>query len=247
MSRYSDLLISQSVTHYWPLDDVSGSTAVAAVGGLNLTQAGAVVEGAPAVVGTGFVFSGSANSSYSSVSTSAMAFNSANGYSASWIMRCDQTMSGSGAWGIVSRRANSSLGRTFSAFMQGGTGGSINIDYGNNQIRWDSGFIPTQGAYFHVATTWTPGGTYRLYVNGVQYSSTGGQAPTTTAANGPFFIGALGASPTSQLFPGLIDEVAVWNNKTLSADEIKAQYATAFPITRLFDGTNWNDADVRTL
>jgi len=74
-----------------------------------------------------------------------------------------------------------------------------------------------------------------------------GQAPLTQTLDSPFYLAALGAISVSQLFPGLLDEVAVWNNKTLSPSEILAQYSTAFPIIRVFNGTSWQDADRKIL
>lgn len=250
MSRYSELLISQGVTNYWPLDESSGAaTFTASVGGVSLTpNSSGVTSGVLAVVNSGVQFSGSNNSALISASNASMTFDPAVGFSFSWLMVCSGTMTGSGAWGIISRRANSSNGRTFGAFMQGSTGGTINIDYGTNQMRWDSGFVPVQGNYYHCAAVYNPtGSTYTFYVNGNQFSTISNQAPLAQTASAPLYVGALGNTPANQLFPGVLDEIAVWSNKALSPQEIKAQYATAFPITRVFNGTTWNDADKRVL
>lgn len=248
MSQYSDLLISQNVAYYWPLDETSGTTAFAAVGGVNMETTGYVDKGVLAAVNTGFAFTGGSSSSLIAASNSSMTFNPSVGLSYSLIIKANSTMVGAGAWGIISRRANSSSGRTFGAFMQGSAGGSINIDLGNNQVRWDTGFIPTQDHFFHIAFVWVPaGGEYRFYVNGELYSSATGLSPTIQSGNAPFYLGALGANPVSQLFPGVIDEVAVWNNKSLSDEEIRAQYRIAFPIMRVFDGSQWNPAEKRVL
>jgi len=247
MSRYSVLVALQSATNYWSLDEPSAPF-IDAIGGVSLSATGSPAPNQPAVVKTGVSFTGGSSQSLISASNSSMTFDQTLGYSFSFIMRCDSTMGASGAWGIISRRTNSSLNRTFGAFMQGSTGGTINIDFGNNQARWNSGFVPVQGNYYHVAVTYNPtGGIYSLYANGVLYSSTSGAGPLTQAADSPFYIGALGASPVTQLFPGLIDEVAVWNNKTLSPSEVLAQYNTAFPIIRVFNGDSWQDADRKIL
>lgn len=244
MGKYSALLLSQGVTNYWPLDETSGSTAFAAVGGIDLTTSGTVSMNQLAGVNTGFRFTGSATSSLSAVSNASMTFDVTQGFSFSLILRANATMTGAGAWGIISRRTNSSTNRTFGAFMQGSEGGAVNIDMGANQVRWATGFIPTINQFFHIAFVWRPlNGEYRFYANGELYASATGYTPTSQPASSPFFLGALGASPPSQLFPGIIDEVAVWNNKSLSDAEIKAQYTTVFPITRVFDGTDWKSAE----
>jgi len=248
MTLYSDLLIAQSVTNYWPLDETSGATAVAAVGGVNLAYSGTVTQNALGAVNTAYRFTGSTASALIGASNASMAFDSTIGLSFSLIIKPNATMSGSGAWGILSRRSNSSANRTFSLFMQGSTGGTINVDVGNTQIRWDTGFVPLINEYYHVAFVWRPsGGEFRFYVNGELYTNSTGRAPESQLANSPFYIAALGAATPSQLFPGVIDEVAVWNNKSLTDAEIRAQYHAAFPITKVFNGTDWKYAERRVL
>jgi len=248
MSKYSEILLSQSVTHYWPLDETSGSTALASVGGLDLTISGNVTMNVFAAVNTGYSFTGN-NLSYAAAPLdTTITFQPTFGFSYSLIIKVNNTMGASGAWGIISRRSNSSANRTFAAFMQGSTGGTINFDMGNNQARWNSTFAPTQGHYYHIAFVWNPiDGRYSLYVNGDLYSTVTGQAPTIQQANAPFYVAALGANPANQLFPGVIDEVAIWNNKSLTDEEIKAQYNAAFPITRVYDGTEWKFAEKNVL
>jgi hypothetical protein len=80
--------------------------------------------------------------------------------------------------------------------------------------------IPSS-AWTHLALTYD-GATVRLFVNGVQVSS--------TAASGPIAIGSgvlrLGAAPNgSDFFRGLIDDVRIYN-RALSGVEIQADLAT---------------------
>jgi len=166
MSRYSALIALQSATNYWSLDE-SSAPFVDSIGGIQLSATGTPTTNQPAVVKTGVAFSGGLSQSLVSASNSSMTFDQTVGYSFSFIMRCDSTMGASGAWGIISRRVSSGTARTFGAFMQGSTGGTINIDFGSNQVRWNSGFLPVQGVYYHIAVTYDPvGGVYSLYANG---------------------------------------------------------------------------------
>jgi len=85
-----------------------------------------------------------------------------------------------------------------------------------------------------------------LYVNGIQVDTTNALAPTSNSVDTTFTIGILGGSVTS-IANATIDEVAIFMGKVLSPAEVTAQFATAFPITRVFDGTSWRDADRRVL
>ena len=63
-------------------------------------------------------------------------------------------------------------------------------------------------------------------------------------------VGGLQANVNGALGNGMsgsIDEIALFPGKVLSQEEINTQYAAVFPITRVYDGTTWADADKRVI
>ena len=240
MSRYSDLMTLQSATHYWKLDEASG-TVVATTGGLNLSPIGTPIYGADAVVGTGMKFTNA--SSYLTVgSAPSLNFNASAQLSYSFMLYVHNLAL---PQGIISRRTDANNNKHFGAFIY--TGNALVFDMGANQARWTTSYIVTTGTWMHVAFTFDPTGTRaRLYVNGIQVDTTNALAPTSNSVDTTFTIGILGGSVTS-IANATIDEVAIFMGKVLSPAEVTAQFATAFPITRVFDGTSWRDADRRVL
>ena len=119
-------------------------------------------------------------------------------------------------------------------------------------MRWSTGFYPPVNEWVHIAYTYDPSTvTGRAYFNGKllqthDYSS----PPNSTQLDANMMIGALQATAggsASSPMSGSVDEVVIFTQKTLSLSEIQAQYATSLPITRVFDGTNWQDADKRVI
>lgn len=234
-------MASQGASYYWEMNDASGG-AVATIGGLDLSDVGSPEYLTDAVVKTGIHLP--AGTHYlQSAATTAMNFVATQGFSYSWIMKLDAT-STSSPWGIISKRTNGTTNRNFGAFTY--TGGNLFFDLGNNQQRWTSSFIPDADIWYHLAFTWAPGDSrMRLYVNGVMTSTTTAYSPTNSGGNAPFYVGVLGG--TSSATAAIIDEVAVFMNKTLTAAEVLAQYATAFPITKILNGSTWADADRKVI
>lgn len=247
MSRYSDLVLSQGATNHWSLDEAAdATTAIDSIGGVNLSINGAPGRGL-AVVNGGMSFA--ASKYLGATATAAMPFDNTLPFSYSFIMRRDSLIAASG---VVSRRTNGTTSRTFGCFFYNANpvvANALVIDFGESQARWNTTFLPTIGTYYHVAIVYSPTGpTFTVYVNGEFYASTTlGIAPTSQPGTANFRIGCLGGGEASQNFSGLIDEVVVFTAVELTPDQVRAQYATAFPIMRVFNGSTWSDADKRVI
>ncbi|MCC1485603.1 LamG-like jellyroll fold domain-containing protein [Winogradskyella immobilis] len=77
--------------------------------------------------------------------------------------------------------------------------------------------------WYHLAVTFD-GGTYRLYVDGIELVATGGSAPTTTPNNISALLGAMDQRPPNNTpvnyYHGWMDEFKVWN-KALTVEHIR--------------------------
>jgi len=242
MSRYSDLLATQGVTQHWEMNEASGD-AIAATGGVDAVATGTPIYSEPAVVNTGIKLTNN-SSSFSTASTSAANFTSSEPYSYSFIMYLHSNAST--PQGLFSKRIAASNAVHFACFVF--TGGVLTCDLGANQARWSTGWTPLVDTWYHVAFTYDPSDSnrYRLYVNGEQFASSTAFSPTTQASSAPIHLGVLGGSTTA-VARATLDEIAIFDNKLLSAAEVLAQYATAFPIMRVFNGSVWTDADRRII
>lgn len=239
MSQYSDLAISQGVTRLWPLDETSGN-AVDLVAGHSLSPTGSPIYAEDAAVGQGVRFT-NASSFFSSTSTSVGNFVASQPYSISFIMNAHFF---STPQGLFSKRVASATNVNFAVFIF--TGNVLQFDLGGNQGRWTTGWLPDLNTWYHVAITWDPTDRrLRLYVNGVMTATTTSFNPTN-GTNAPFTIGALGGSSTT-IARSTLDMVGLFANKLLSASEVRAQYGAAFPITRIFNGTQWVASERRVL
>ncbi len=246
MSRYSDLLITQGATNHWSLDETI-EPYMDSIGGVHLTYA-ENARSELAVVHTGLVVN---NSGYiRSLAENTITFDGASGFSCTYIANFTNFNVNRG---ILSKRQNTTLGRTFTSFVfNSGTGSGLSFDLGNAGSRWTTGFYPPTGEWVHIAYTYDAATlTGSAYMNGQLIQTyVYPTAPTSTAADSTMLIGGLQSSITGaagSLMTGSIDEVALFTRKTLTHEEILTQYATAFPITRIFDGTNWHDADKRVI
>lgn len=240
MSRYSDLLDTQSVTHHWPLEETSG-TYNDRIGTTNLNVAASAQRGALAVVNSGM---NTTNGGYARTSaTTEIIVSQASPFSYSFIVALDVNAK-TGNQGLLGKRYSSTTDRTFMCWVNGGTK-FLTLDLGNNQTRWATNYVITT-EFQHIAFTYEPGVGYKLYVNGALQDSTNAYTPTNANTTGEFTISTLPSSVTNTVV-GTIDEVAIFENKLLSPQEVAAQYRTAFPIMRVYDGVNWKDADRRIL
>ncbi|MHA1288403.1 MAG: LamG domain-containing protein, partial [Candidatus Thorarchaeota archaeon] len=125
------------------------------------------------------------------------------------------------------------------------------IDFTSSKVRFDigngtaSGSVSSDntiidGNWYHVAGTWD-GSTVKLYVNGIQQSTTASLAGPIVYTGGNQIIGALYSG--GGFFNGTIDEVRIWN-RTLSPEEINASYRMSIGqyyanITDLSEGVYW--------
>lgn len=240
MSRYSDLIDTQGVTHHWPLEETSGAYNDR-IGTVHLNVAGAAQRGSLAVVNAGM---NTSSGGYArATSTAQIVVNQAEPFSYSLIVALDVNAK-TGNQGLIGKRLSSTVDRTFMCWINGTTK-ALCFDLGNNQTRWTTNYVITT-EFQHIAFTYEPSVGYKLYVNGVLQDSTSTYVPTNANTVGEVTISTLPASTTNTVV-GVIDEVAIFENKLLSPSEVAAQYATAFPITRIFNGTNWYDADKRVI
>jgi hypothetical protein len=106
-------------------------------------------------------------------------------------------------------------------------GGSVGILSGNN--------VWTNDAWFHAAITYT-NGQQLLYCNGVAVA-TGTSTRVFTAVNESEFIGSEfvsgGAPYFSYNWNGQLDQVAIINQKVLSASEIQTIIANTHPTNNI--------------
>ena len=155
--------------------------------------------------------------------------------------------------GVMSKRGSTTVNRSFSSFVFNmATGTGLSFDIGSNQVRWTTGYYPPVNEWVHVAYTYNPAtNTALAYINGKLLATNAYSiAPASTAGDSHFVIGGLQSGTggsTTNLMAGGINSMTFFTRKVLSPEEISAQYNTAFPITRIFDGTTWHDADTRVI
>ncbi len=247
MSNYSSLIITQGATHYWSLDEPSAPY-VDAIGGVNLSHSenmtselGAVNAGA-VFSGTGLIRSLNQDSS--------VAFDSFQGFSYSYLALFT---SYSINRGVISKRQSGTAGRSFSSFVfnqSAGTG--LSFDIGNGQMRWSTNYYPPVKEWVHIAYSYDPATLgARAYVNGELIAShTYSSRPSSSQTTAHIMIGALQADVSGSAgsyMGGMVDEMAFFINKTLTAQEVRAQAAAVLPVMRIYTGSNWVYADKRVI
>jgi len=93
--------------------------------------------------------------------------------------------------------------------------------------------VISAGQWYHVVTT-VDGSNSRMFVNTAEVGSATAYTPTDT--NNDLWIGSGPRYPANDPFPGLIDEVCIWN-RVLSWEEINASYNnTVNRLTHNFTG-----------
>jgi len=241
MSTYGTLIAAQGATFYWSMDDVS-TPVVDTIGGLNMTEIGtSLTYRKLAAVGTGIDFPSVTNKYLTSASTNTLSYNNTD-WSISLFIKWD---SRSGNQGIVSKRISSADGRAFSLFLYGNLDGQVYMDLGNNNSRWQTDFLPDIGRLYHIAFTYKYStNARRFYVDGVlkKAGTDTISRPTAGVSNAAITIGIFGGA-SSSTFDGVLDEVAIFSTKELSAAEVALQYATATPIYRVHNGTTFVHAE----
>lgn len=249
MSRYSDLVVAQGADHYWSLSEATG-TYFDSIGTAHLDT---LIDMSTelAVVNNGAKFNGTTSLARTNALDTTLTFLNSAGFSYSYIVKFISNYTTNR--GVFSKRTSGSNNRSFASFVFNASNGTgLSFDIGNSQTRWSTNYYPPLNEWVHICYTYDPStATGRAYVNGasigsITYSST----PTSTTGNSQFMIGAMQSAADgsgSNFLLGSINAIAFFTRKTLSEAEVMAQYATAFPIMRVFDGTNWNDADRKVL
>lgn len=241
---YRDVLVAQGVTHHWPLEEISGTTSSALSGGVTMTiNNPSGMLGARGVVGNGMAFTtNSSGQSLTSSATSSAAFDGNGSFSCSWIM---SYVAEPGYHGIVCKRVAASTTTHFAVFLYDGD--ELYLDLGRYQVRWNTGWKPTSGVWYHCAFVYDKSATTQsLYINGQLQVTRTIAAPTGQTDDAPMSIGYLmGNTYTS--FSGTLDEIALFVGKALSASEVLAQYRTVFPIHWVYDGTKWASGNRRVI
>lgn len=199
--------VSAALTNYWAFSETSG-TVIDAVGGLNGTPAGGVVQGVPGptpVQGRAISLDG-VDDAVNLGTTTALNFGS-NFTVAAWIKpdtaRNNMILSsGSSGWGF---RTNPSSGLTFTTYGIQDFNSAANIVQNN--------------VWQHVAVTFNSAFDATYFVNGVQQGATVlGASPANPSGANPWF---LGSSAFGGVFrtDGSIDEVRVYN-QVLTVDQL---------------------------
>lgn len=90
---------------------------------------------------------------------------------------------------------------------------------------YSTGITLSAGQVYHIVGTYSSSGTMKIYVNGFDVSGTPSATPSASVDNGSGVTSYLGAdgSASSYGFPGIIDEVAIYNT-ALTESQVKAHY-----------------------
>ncbi|WP_072479581.1 MGH1-like glycoside hydrolase domain-containing protein [Amycolatopsis australiensis] len=191
----------------WSLDEGSGTIAHDTAGSHDAT-----LTGAPAwvggVTGTALRFDGS--SQYAQ--TSGPVVDTTGSFSVSAWVRLDRT----GSWAT----AVSQDGDPSSGFYLQYSAADNRLAFSTSAGRALSDTAPETGRWYHLTGVRdADAGTYVLYVDGVAQARTWAQ-PAGDAAPGPLAIGrAVSGGHHSDLWPGSVDDVRVWN-RALTAAEV---------------------------
>lgn len=219
MAQGSNLTISPlwsptGLVGYWPMDEGTGTTALDTSGSGNIgTWNGSTTNGSyygSGKVGTyAGVFDG--NTDYISTSVAASPVTYPAQTMIAWIY---STALPAGNRAIFSfDGVSGGFYRSIST-----TGSTFNIAVGNTE--WTPGAIPVINTWEQVAVVYSNSNIY-FYYNGVLY--TYGSAGSFGASSSNLSIGRDNYSGGVQYFPGLIDDLRIYN-RALSAAEIQALY-----------------------
>lgn len=202
------MALADNQTYYWKLDESSGN-AVAATGGVNLTNNGSIAYGT-GKINNGAVFDNNNSKSFSSASTISM-----------------------GTAGSISVWVNPTLGD--GGYVFDGTNGdryifAINSDgsyfyhIDNTSIGTSAAGKFSSGSWYHVVITWDNSlGSNKeaVYINGSldRNDNVSIGSSTTTLYVGNRYTN----TGTQDAFAGTIDEIGIWS-RALSGSEITSLY-----------------------
>lgn len=145
-----------------------------------------------------------------------------------WV-KLDAGASTSGAPGVVSKYLGTGNQRSYTLRVLDGKANFAVSDNGQWQQPLDFSGSATlaPGEWHHLAATYTPSESMKIYVNGVKVGEkTTGIPASLHSGSAPLWIGVQNQLAATRYFPGQIDEVAVYN-KALDADQIAAHYNAA--------------------
>jgi hypothetical protein len=233
MSTYSTaILATTGLVSYWQLNETSGTTATDSkgtnngtyTGGYTLGSTGLTTASSTTPLGTAVTFNGT--TAYITVPNSTSLAITSNVSAEAWVKFT--SFSGS-SYNIVEKAFTSNTNPyvNYSLTTDGSNSGkfSFGIAVGTTFYNALSNTIPTTGQWYHVVGTYD-GTNIRIYVNGLL----DGILPVTGSIRNDSQVLTIGAyhrgTSFGQFFPGLIDEVAVYN-VALSSTQVLANYNTA--------------------
>lgn len=229
MATYRETLTALSPTHYWPLDEASGTTADDAIGTADGTYMGSplpTLNVAPLIAeGAAVQFTRANNNRVEVLDDPDW-----DGFtSMSLVLAVKYTTLPSGVtYGLVARSAFTTAGAQW-RFAHGEFFGHTlffkhNLTGGGGELSSSVAWSPATSTRYLLGMVWT-GSVIRIYVNGAQQGTD--QATTGTMASGgtlPLKI-AVNNDSNADPFNGVIDEVAYWKNTALTTQNMSDLYA----------------------
>ncbi len=206
--------LSQNLSAYWNLNEVTATTAYDSFGTSNGTSTGTTV--AAGKLSNARTFNGS--SDYIDAGASSVFAPSGDITISAWIKT---TVSPTGDVAIAGKGGDSNT--QYQLRMTGSIDGAGKLKFSHFNGSWYEAISTStynNGTWHHVVGV-NSSGTLYLYVDGTQVAS----APVTwgTASTGNFLIGARSSATKDIYFSGSIDEVGVWS-RALSQQEITDLY-----------------------
>lgn len=228
--QYRSLVFHDGVTAYYRLGTLSGTTSLDETGNnFNLSIHGGVTLGTPGVVSldasTSMTFDGSTGYLQQDVGTTL----STAGWTAitveAWVNLSNVSF---GQNARVADNAHTDADNSGFQMLINAAGANGNFYVGNGTSAQNApwGVTFNAGQWYHLVGTYD-GSYINTYVNGVFQNSSGGFSGALSAGTAALNIGR-GMPYNGDFFPGIMDEIAIYKNIALTADQIAAHYATAF-------------------
>ncbi len=100
--------------------------------------------------------------------------------------------------------------------------------YWHSSMDFSANTVLARDQWYHLAATYTPSQSMKIYINGgtVETKQTSTSVGALHNGSAPLWVGAQNTTSADRLFPGQIDEVAVYD-KVLTAGQVSAHYAAA--------------------
>jgi hypothetical protein len=204
---YLERILRDGVSNYWRLNETTGTTAVDRIGGANGTIAGGVTLSQPGALSDG---------------DKAMTFNGTTG----WIVTSGNvTVPAICTLEMWAKSATSIPLQARLLDNGGGSGGTFTLAVNVGRLAFVSSNFSTSvrhvddGQWHHLVCVLS-GGTVSFYIDGTfDVSRTETRAVSNTTP-----LGIASAPAFGELFPGSLDEIAIYP-RALSAAEIAAHYA----------------------